>query len=275
MPAAPLRKSTPGTRSKPAAESRLSRARRPETLPVADWQAVLRRQFGREQPFALRNLVAEPVFSKFRVDNPDSGTHCLVTIRGLAPGRNQCTCWNYATNHLGTTKHIEFTLARLHARRGGTAALARGAAVAHSEIRLDYLGARQLRLHPGTACPPKLLQQARQSFDPAAGWALPWSRLDDVGTLARAALAAGHELRRVTMSGCRRQQWPSGGLFSGFTARFRHSDEAPHFDTEGVSSSRGKARQKTLGANGGVLEGRPVLQHVDGVELRLEHSGAR
>jgi len=195
MPAAPLRKSTPGTRSKPAAEPRLSRARRPETLPVADRQAALRRQFGREQPFALRNLGAEPVFSKFRVDNPDSGTHYLVTIRGLAPGRNQCTCWNYATNHLGTCKHIEFTLARLHARRGGTAALARGAAVAHSEIRLDYLGARQLRLHPGTACPPKLLQQARQSFDPAAGWALPWSRLDDVGTLARAAQAAGHELR--------------------------------------------------------------------------------
>ena len=62
---------------------------------------------------------------------------------------------------------------------------------------------------------------------------------------------------------------------SRFTARFRHSGEARHIDTEGVSSSRGKARQKALGANGGVLEGRPVLQHVDGVELRLEHSGAR
>ena len=195
MPAAPLRKSTPGTRSKPAAEPRLSRTRRPEALPVADWQAALRRQFGREQPFALRNLGAEPVFSTFRVDNPGSGTHYLVTIRGLAPGRNQCTCWDYATNHLGTCKHIEFTLARLQARRGGKAALAHGFVAAHSEIRLDYLGARQLRLHPGTACPPKLLKQARQSFDPAAGWALPWSRLDEVGTLAQAARVAGHELR--------------------------------------------------------------------------------
>jgi hypothetical protein len=78
-------------------------------------------------------------------------------------------------------------LARLQARRGGKAALARGLAAVHSEIRLDYLGARQLRLYLGTACPTKLLKQARLSFDSAASWALPWSRLDDVGTLAQAA----------------------------------------------------------------------------------------
>lgn len=195
MPAPPVRKSKSTTLPKAGAEPRVSRTRRPETLAVADWQAALRRQFGREQPFALRNLGPEPVFSTFRVDNPDSGTHYLVHIRGLAPGHNQCGCWDYATNHLGTCKHIEFTLARLQARRGGKAALARGHAAAHSEIRLDYLGARQLRLHPGTACPPKFLKLARLSFDPAAGWALSWSRLDDVGRLARAAQATGHELR--------------------------------------------------------------------------------
>ncbi|MBC7938836.1 MAG: DEAD/DEAH box helicase [Chitinophagaceae bacterium] len=195
MPAAPLRKSTPATRSKPAAEPRLSRTRRPEALPVADWQAALRRQFGREQPFVLRNLGAEPVFSTFRVDNPESGTHHHVTIRGQTPGQNQCTCWDYATNHLGTCKHIEFTLARLQARRGGKAALAHGFVATHSEIRVDYLGARQLRFHAGKACPPKLLKQVRQIFDPAAGWVLPWNHLGAVGTLARAARASGQELR--------------------------------------------------------------------------------
>jgi len=197
MPVALLRraKPKPAVRPKTSAEPRLSRTRRPETLPAADWQAALRRQFGREQNFGLRNLGTEPVFSTFRVDNPDSGTHYRVTIRGQEPGRNECSCWDYATNHLGTCKHIEFTLARLQARRGGKAALARGQAAAYSEIRLDYLGARQLRLHPGTACPPGLLKRARQSFDPAAGWALPWSQLEDVSKLARAAQVAGHELR--------------------------------------------------------------------------------
>jgi hypothetical protein len=199
MPAVPLRKAKPkpkperktktSTRVNTSAEPRLSRTRRPETLPVSDWQAALRRQFG------LRNLGTEPVFSTFRGDNPDSGTHYRVTIRALEPGRNDCNCWDYATNHLGTCKHIEFALARLQARRGGKAALARGHAAAYSEIRLEYLGARQLRLHPGSACPPRLLKQARQSFDPAAGWALPFSRLGDVSTLARAARGAGHELR--------------------------------------------------------------------------------
>jgi hypothetical protein len=176
-------------------ESRLSRTRRPETLPVADWQAALRRQFGREQRFGLHNLGTDPVFSSFRVDNPDSGTHHLVTVRGLLPGANSCSCWDYATNHLGTCKHIEFTLSKLQARRGGKSALARGAAPTHSEIRLDYQGARRLRLHPGNDCPPKLLRQARQSFDPAAGWTLPWSRLADVAVLTQAAQALGHELR--------------------------------------------------------------------------------
>jgi len=93
---------------------------------VADWQAALRRQFGREQRFGLRNLGSEPVFSTFRVDNPDGGMHYHVTVHGNSPGQNTCSCWDYATDHLGTWKHIEFTLARLQARRCGKAVLARG-----------------------------------------------------------------------------------------------------------------------------------------------------
>ena len=199
MPTADQRKKTrpslAAQRPKAETEPRLSRTRRPEAMSVADWQAALRQQFGREQPFTLRNLGAEPLFSTFRVDNPDSATHHLVTVRGLAPGLNHCSCWDYATNHLGTCKHIEFTLARLQARRGGRAALVRGHQAAYSEIRLDYLGARQLRLHPGTASPPVWLKIARQVFDPAAGWVLPWARLDNVGGLVRSAQRAGHDLR--------------------------------------------------------------------------------
>ncbi len=181
--------------SKVKAEPRLSHTRRPEALPVADWQAALRRQFGREQGFALRNLTSEPVFSIFRVDNPDSRTHYQVTIRGLGAGHNQCSCWDFATNHLGTCKHIEFTLARLQAKRGGKAALARGHTPAHSEIRLDYMGPRQLRLHVGSTCTPPLLNQARLSFDESANWALPQSQFGEVNVLVEAAQTAGHEIK--------------------------------------------------------------------------------
>lgn len=185
----------PKAKGKPAAEPRLSRTRRPPELSAAGWQAALRRQFGREQHFGLENLGSEPVFSDFRVFNPASGGRYRVAIRGRTPGENFCSCPDFATNDLGTCKHIEFTLGRLQARRGGKAALARGFQPAYSEVWLDYAGLRRVRWRAGTACPPALQAQAAQIFDVAAGGVLPWDRLDDLDTLLRAAQDSGHELR--------------------------------------------------------------------------------
>lgn len=179
---------------KPAAP-RLSHTRRPAQLTAADWQTALRRQFGAEQAFELHNLGSEPVFSEFAVHNPASRTRWRVAIRGAAPGQNFCSCPDFATNELGTCKHIEFTLAKLAARRGGKAALRRGFQPAYSEVWLDYAGARQVRFRAGSSCPPALLQQARSLFDAAAGWALPWDRLDGLQPLLQAAHEAGHDLR--------------------------------------------------------------------------------
>ena len=111
-------------------------------MEVVDWQTALRRQLGREQNFGLENLGQDPAFSDFRITNPVSGTHYRVTIRGVAPGHDFCTCLDYATNDLGTCKHIEFTLAKLLAKRGGKAALARRFQPGYSEIWLDYCGER-------------------------------------------------------------------------------------------------------------------------------------
>jgi len=193
-PRKPPSKATTAKRPK-AAEPRLSRTRRPPDIEVADWQAALRRQFGREQHFGLENLGTEPWFSDFRVRNPDSGTHYRVAIRGLAPGQNFCACADFATNHLGTCKHIEFTLAKLAAKRGGKAALARGFQPEYSEIWLDYTGARCVRFRAGAACPPALLAQAEALFDANAAGALPWDRLDGLEHLIQAARASGHEMR--------------------------------------------------------------------------------
>ena len=73
MPPRPARKPTSRLKSpktSPTAEPRLSRTRRPANLQVADWQTVLRRQFGREQRFGLENLGSHPVFSDFRRVQP-------------------------------------------------------------------------------------------------------------------------------------------------------------------------------------------------------------
>jgi hypothetical protein len=159
-------------------------------MPADDWQRALRRQFGREQGFELQNLgdsKLAPVFSDFRVINADSGGHYRVAIRGTASGDNLCTCPDFATNDLGTCKHIEFTLAKLAARRGGKAALARGLTPPYSEVFLHHGGQRSLRFRPGADCPPALLARARELFDEASGWVLPWARIGELDAFIASA----------------------------------------------------------------------------------------
>ena len=192
----------PKTAPKSAAEPRLSRQRRPQQMAADDWQRALRRQFGREQVFELKNLGdarLAPVFSEFSVGNAASGGRYRVAIRGTAPGDNLCTCLDYATNDLGTCKHIEFALVRLAARRGAKAALQRGYTPVFSEVYLHQAGQRTVRFRAGSECPPSLLKRAGQLFDAAAGWILPWARLGDLDAFVAAAqrdsFGAGHELR--------------------------------------------------------------------------------
>jgi len=65
---------------------KLSRSRKPDELSLEAWQTGLRRQFGREQRFALKNIGREPFFSEFEVTNPDSNHTYRVAIRGTQPG---------------------------------------------------------------------------------------------------------------------------------------------------------------------------------------------
>lgn len=190
--AVPLRKGKAGKPGK-AAEPRLSRQRRPEAMDAADWQRALRRQFGREQSFELQNLGSEPVFSDFRVHNPATLSNYRVAVRGLQPGDNFCTCPDYATNDLGTCKHVEFTLGKLLARRGGKAAFARGYAPTFSEIWLQYGVQRRLRLRAGSACPATLAARGHRLF--GADDELRDAALAALNDFIASADSRGHELR--------------------------------------------------------------------------------
>jgi superfamily II DNA or RNA helicase len=183
------------TKATKPAEPRLSRTRRPQKLEAAHWQAALRRQFGRDQAFGLENLGPQPVFSDFRVSNPATGTSYRVAIRGQTAGQNFCTCPDYASNDLGTCKHIEFTLAKLQARRGAKAALNRGFQPAYSEVWLDYAGQRRVRFSVGTECPGALAAQTKLLFDDAADGSLRWEQQANLESLLEAARKADHELR--------------------------------------------------------------------------------
>src|SRR5207248_160061 len=105
------------TRPRPAAERdgaddepqkpKLSRLQKPAGMSLEEWQIELRRQFGREQNYLLKNLGDEPLFSEFEVTNPQTRGAYRVQIRGARPGDNHCSCPDFATNTLGTCKHIE------------------------------------------------------------------------------------------------------------------------------------------------------------------------
>jgi len=98
--------------------AKLSRLMKPENLSIEEWQIELRRQFGREQKFKLKNLGSEPVFSDFQIANPASKSVYRVSIRGANPGDSFCSCPDFATNTLGTCKHMEFTLAKIQRSAG-------------------------------------------------------------------------------------------------------------------------------------------------------------
>jgi hypothetical protein len=153
--------------NKPVKEPKLSRTHAPAEISPLDWQRALRRQFGREQAFGLENIGAEPFFSEFRVSNPQSKSVYRVVIRGKQPGDNYCACPDYATNELGTCKHIEFVIAALEKKRGAKAAFSRGYHPAFSELYLRGDGTRGVHFRPGTDCPPAVRKAAAVLFDEA------------------------------------------------------------------------------------------------------------
>jgi superfamily II DNA or RNA helicase len=173
----------------------LSHLRRPMGMDVKAWQTQLRRQYGRAQSFKLKNVGDDPVFSDFEVTNPQNGNRYRVAIRGANLGENYCACPDFATNDLGTCKHIEFVLGKLARKRGGERALARGFHPPYSEIYLLYGGERQIRFRRGADCPASLAKSAGELFvGPPAG-TLPVENFQKLDLFLKAAQKSGHDLR--------------------------------------------------------------------------------
>ena len=150
--------------TQPKKSPKLSRLQKPAGMSLEEWQLELRRQFGREQQFRLKNLGDHPALSDFQVTNPDSGNSYRVTIRGDGPGDNSCSCPDFATNTLGSCKHIEFTLARLMRKADAARALKNHHWPPTSEVHLQYGAQRQIRFRPGDECPATLAKLAKQFF---------------------------------------------------------------------------------------------------------------
>ena len=155
----------PARKLKKRAEPKVSRTQMPSNMTLEQWQTHLRKQFGREQSFTLKNVGANPAFSEFLVTNPESRRTYRVTIRGVNPGDNACTCLDFATNTLGTCKHIEFTLSKIERSKKGRTELKAGYRPAHAEIVLRYGSRRQVCFRPAAEPNPPLAKLAARLFD--------------------------------------------------------------------------------------------------------------
>ena len=78
----PKKKRTP----RPEGEAKVSRLQKPAGMSLEDWQVQLRKQFGRDQAYVLKNKGDRKAFSDFLVTNPESRRTYRVTVRGTLPG---------------------------------------------------------------------------------------------------------------------------------------------------------------------------------------------
>ena len=151
-------------KTKPA-RSKVNRTHKPDDMSLEQWQIELRRDFGRRQSFVWRNLGEDPVFTEFAVTNPEMKSSYRVRIRGPLPGDNRCTCGDFATNLLGTCKHIEFILGKLESKPRLRNRLSQGDPSPGSELVLVNGSRRFVRMRLGSETPMAFTRLVDRWFD--------------------------------------------------------------------------------------------------------------
>lgn len=90
-----------GKPSGKSAMHKVSKTHNPPDLGLEEWQQLMRRQFGQQQNFLLKNTGENPVFPEFSLTNSLTGKTYRIAIRGHAPGDNYCSCPDYLLDKYG------------------------------------------------------------------------------------------------------------------------------------------------------------------------------
>ncbi|MEZ4988921.1 MAG: SNF2-related protein [Saprospiraceae bacterium] len=152
-------------KSKKPKVKRVSYHRRPEEMDMRAWQIGLRRQYGESQSFSIENMGSHPVWSNFKVGNPEVGTFYKVALRSKEIGNNFCSCPDFKSNTLGICKHIEAVIHKLWHTRGMRKYFKETYAPEHSSVYLEYGEERLIKLRIGSHQQEALSQLAKGYFD--------------------------------------------------------------------------------------------------------------
>ena len=165
---------------------------------------------------ASRTSAIIPSSPNSRSPIPQSRNAYRVRIRGPRVGDNHCSCPDFATNTLGTCKHIEFTLAALERKRGGAAALRAGFQPPYSEVYLQYGARREVRFRPAATARPNWLGRGaifRTGRGAEAGGLRPfrgsfWPRRAGSSTTCAAATTCWPSSPRCATPSAAGSRWP-------------------------------------------------------------------
>ncbi|MFN0047680.1 MAG: DEAD/DEAH box helicase [Cytophagales bacterium] len=144
---------------------KISHLSKPSNLSLIDWQLALRKQFGSDNTFIVKNLGERAVFSDFSVQNPINNNTYKVAIRSKERGINFCTCNDFKTNQLGTCKHIEYVLFQIENYAPYKKILRQSYAPEYSSIYLHYSKERNVKIRIGTTESEKFKSLAGKWFD--------------------------------------------------------------------------------------------------------------
>jgi superfamily II DNA or RNA helicase len=132
-----------------------------------DLELLRRERRGADDLFTIRPLRGTRVFGAYEVASP-SGAPWRVELRSLDSRENGCTCPDFASNLLGTCKHVEAVLHHLRedAPRRYQRALREGSGASYLFLRFDPEPAIALRV--AEAARPSVRRLAARHFDAAA-----------------------------------------------------------------------------------------------------------
>ena len=127
-----------------------------------------RRQRGRTE-VKVRKLDGEPWFGTWRARSFSKETHFprdyTVHVRSLQRRANYCTCPDFATNQLGTCKHIEAVLHQLGKRREFERWRSLPAPMPYVFLDWQVEDAPRIRLHRSGELPADLVASLTRVFD--------------------------------------------------------------------------------------------------------------
>ena len=138
---------------------------KPENISHEDWQIALRRQFAENHTFFVENIGNHPVFSDFRVTNPENNSSYKIAIRGGTYDLNFCECMDFKTNGLGTCKHIEAVLLSIKRNESHRNLLDVSFQPNYSSVHLKYGEQRKVMLRVGFENELEIKNIAREYFD--------------------------------------------------------------------------------------------------------------